>query len=335
MKFKENIDDLKKWIDFIRRSITYLNFIEIIIVALLGIASSNFIDKIAKENGEIESSVNTNWGLILLVSILIYAAIKLFKIINDSIFPEQATDSISKSYELTKSKTQNIRKDTINESFTQTLRVLNNTTCDYLNDSVSDDLVKSTVEDGLRVLLKSFLNNLNTILEIDNSKYTVGAYIQNLLIMPEESNRVGEGENIPTIDGLYIIEDSLNVEQICIPRDLFATTEHPDCVVDIKANLQKAMNKKGFHSGHFIESECDFSINCNYIPVYCNEEEVAGCLFIVSEKLNKTPYDLKSILDVYCRIISNWIMNRENCVVSKVNHVVSNYGCCPPIEEQC
>lgn len=331
--FKNHIDDLKKWISFIKKSVGFIHLIEILIVALLGIASSNFIDKAINENGQINSSLNTNWGLILVLSIILYAAIQIFKMFNHKLFPDKATSVISESYELTKYKEQNTRKDIINDSFTRTLIVLNNTTCEYLNEELSNQLIKKSIEDGLRSLLKNFTSNLNTILEIDKSSYTVGAYLKGLMIMPQASNPLQAGEKIPSMDGVFIIEDSLNVEQICIPKELMTTSQHPDCVIDIKGNIQKSLNKKGFHSGTFKEGSCNYTISCNFVPVYCNEEEEAGCLFIVSEALGKIPYDLKSILDVYCRIISNWMVSRENCVFNKVNFQFRQFGCCPPMEE--
>lgn len=328
--FKSNIDDLQKWIVFIKKSIGVVHFIEILIVALLGIASSNFIDKAVTAEGVVNSNINSNWCYILILSIVLYAAIKVFYLFHHKLFPDKATKSITESYELTKYREQNTRKDIINDSFTRTLVVLNNTTCEYLNEELSNELIQKSIEDSLRSVLKDFISNLNTILEIDNSKYTVGAFIKGLLVMPNAANPIKQGEAIPSIDGVFIIEDSLNVEEICIPKALMTTSQHPDCVVDIKSNIQKSLNKKGFHSGTFKEGKCNYTINCNFIPVYCNEEEEAGCLFIVSEALEEIPYDLKSILDVYCRIISNWIVSRENCVYNKINYQVQNYGCCPP-----
>jgi len=135
--FKSHVNDLQNWISFIKKSIGFIYVIEILIVALLGIASSNFIDKVININGQISSSVNTNWAYILGLSIFLYASIQVFKMFNLKLFPDKATNAISESYELTKAKEQNTRKDIINESFTRTLVVLNNTTCDYLNDELS------------------------------------------------------------------------------------------------------------------------------------------------------------------------------------------------------
>lgn len=331
--FETHIVDLQKWISFIKKSIGFLFLIEILTVALLGIASSNFIDKTVNPNGHIASSINTNWAFILFFSIILYTAIQLFKLYNHTLFPDKATCAITESYELTKFREQNTRKDIINDSFSRTLVVLNKTTCDYLNDNLSYELIHKSIEDGLRNVLKNFISNLNTILEIDKSKYTVGVYLKGVLIMPQTSNPVKEINSIPSTDGVFIIEDSLNVEQICIPKELMTTSQLPDCVVDIKGNIQKALNKKGFYSGTFKEGNCNYAINCNFIPVYCNEEEAKGCLFIISEALVEAPYDLNSILDVYCRIISNWVVNLENCVLSNVHYQLQSFGCCPPIDD--
>ena len=329
---ESHTNDLQKWINFIKKSVVAVYLIEILIVALLGIASSNFIDKVADTEGKIKSSINTTWCYFLVFSIILYLAIQIFKILNQKLFPDKATSAISESYELAKFREQNTRKDIVNESFTRTLITLNNTSCDYLNNGLSDDITSKSIEDSLRSLLKYLISNLNTILEIDKSKYTVGAYLKDLPVIP--SKPIYELDETPSTTAVFTIEDSLNVEQICIPKNVMNTTQHPDCVIDIKGNIMKSLSKKGFHTGTFTEGNYNYAIHCNFIPVYCDEDTEAGCLFIISEASGEVPYDLQSILNVYCRIISNWMVNRQNCIINKVAYDIEVYTCCPPPETQ-
>lgn len=56
------------------------------------------------------------------------------------------------------------------------------------------------------------------------------------------------------------------------------------------------------------------SVFCSPMTYACNEEEVNGVLYIISNRINSFPNETEINLKIFNRVVANWIYRYDECV---------------------
>lgn len=314
LKTMKKIEILKNLLDKLRHYALALIAIEVTCTALIGLGASQ-VDKFLSP-----------WTLLMIFSSFILIVILSYRYTYLKDFPSTLVELIKSDFSVQTLEKDYSRISLINDSIAKTLISLNSQTCqlqeqadgiETSNDEpIENKLCDKGIQQGLSVLIDSFLKNLHNIAESSQSKFTVGVYINWFLEIPSYSS-------LDYMDmhrsGTFILKDDLNIANN-ISEDIFEKKGAKEIELEIQSWITACYNNghSQFHVG--LRENDSLSIYANTIPVVCNEEAPVGVLFIIGNNLNVIPNDFDEVTRIHNRIISNWINKYNDCVSQKIQN---------------
>lgn len=300
----EKLSELKNWIKFIHDYLPVVIGIEIICVILSNIASNQV------------HSFSSPWFLLILFTSIVYGVIQFGRYKFQQKFPLTVVENIEAQLSLENNKKDFSKITLLNETISNTLVSLNSQTCELQNESSAKEqgeyLCSQGISTGLNILLSNFVKNLPIFLESINCKITVGIYFSSYYFFQEKKMEFfDELEK----DGAFIFKDDLNIESN-FPAGFFESQDAKDIALDIQSSIRYTLNNNKFLHKKVESNQSLTTIN-SYIPLFCNDDDAIGVLFIISDKSEVVPNETEDILKIFSRIISNWISKYDECVYHK------------------
>jgi hypothetical protein len=304
-----NLQELKRWIDTIIKVGPYIIVFEVVIGAIMAVASSQV------------KAIDTLWFGILVFSIVIFIALNIFKFINEKAFPKLLIENIENEINKDNLTKSFARKSLINEAIASTLIGLNDQTCKLTNradpyyqdeEEISNRMCEKDIEDGILNLLNPYISNLHFILESFNSKYSVATYLRNIATENPSQN------NVETMTGVYVIKDDLNLKNI-LQWDLVESNNLSAEKQEIQNILRLSKNNNRFEKGNFTFNGELFTLLSTPIPIVCDDNYPDGLFIVIGKNIDTYPNDTVEIFRIFNRILANWISKYNECVYSRIN----------------
>lgn len=306
----KNLQALKKWIETILKVGPYLIIFEIVIGAIMAVASSQ-----VKE-------VNSLWFGVLIFSILVFIALNVLKFISDKAFPKLLIENIENEIKKDNLSKSFARKSLINEAIASSLIGLNEQTCKlsynsegfYLDqEEITNRMCDKDIEDGISNLINPLLNNMHLILESYDSKLTIGAYLKN--IATENESRT----DLDYKTGIYTLKNDLKLNQL-LDYNLIENQGLREEKLEFQNILKTSLHNNRFHKDFININDTNYMTICSPIPVVCDENDVDGLFFVIGKEIEEIPNDIDEVLKIFNRVIANWISKYNDCVNSRINY---------------
>lgn len=285
-------------------------FLEVLFIAALSVSASQ-IDK-----------WDSPWLLVIILSIIVLVKTYLTKLKFLNNFPNSLVDQIKLDtekkdleLEIQKFKTEKERITIINSSISDTISGLNDHTCTLSSKSedmaeIAEKLCDSDVKEGLIKILNPLLNAINSIVQSHTVKTTIGVYFEDLA---QETS--GDPSIPPAIPYLSIIKDENDLEPI-IPTDLVNNKSISGDIQNVQHVIELSTRNKRFTSEIHPINGNDYSVNSSPIPLACNENYTSGALLLILSG-TESPKDLNTIMELFSKILTNWIYKYNSCVYSR------------------
>lgn len=302
-KFQE----LKKLLNFVFKMGPIMIVFEVIIVTIMSVAASQV------------QEIKSLWFGILIFSAVVYSGLKIFKFFYEKLFPKSLIESIENELKNENLSKGFARKSLVNEAISTSLILLNEQTC-ILTDKgspffqdineVNSNMCDKDVEEGLKTLLNPMLGNIHHVLETTNSKFTIGAYLKS--IATETPNQ----DDVFHSPGVFVLKDELGFTFI-LTKELMEMDEVKGDQLVFQSFIRSSLNNNRSETNNFAQNGNEFTLVTSTIPLVCDDDFANGVLFVISEKLENVPIDLEEILNIFSRIIANWISKYDECVWSR------------------
>lgn len=306
----KNLEALKNWIDTIMKIGPYVIVFEVIIGAIMAVASSQV------------KTVDSLWFGILIFTIIVFVAVNVFKYCNEKNFPKLLIENIENEINKDNLSKSFARKSLIDEAIASTLVGLNDQTCKLTNkanpnyfteEEMSNRMCGKDIEDGVFNLLQPFITNLHLVLESFNSKFTVATYLQDI------ASETPEQDGIEFNTGVYVLKDDLNIQSSLI-FDLLERTDLKSEKQEIQNILRLSLNNNRFEKGKFKVENEEFYLLSTTIPIVCDDNHPYGLFIVIGENLENIPNDIEEIFRIFNRVLANWISKYNECVYSRINY---------------
>lgn len=306
----KNLEALKKWTDTIIKIGPFVIVFEVVIGAIMAIASSQI------------KTIDSLWFGILIFSIVIFAALNIFKYVNEKNFPKLLIENLENEINKESLSKSFARKSLINDAIASTLVSLNDQTCKLTDqadphyeseEEISNRMCEKDIEDGIFNLLRPFISNLHLVLESFDSKYTIATYLKD--IASETPKRDGIEYNT----GIFVLKDDLNIRE-SLKHDLLERTDLISEKQQIQNILRLSLNNNRFENGKFQIQGEDFHLLSSTIPIVCNDEYPDGLFIVIGKDLNSVPNDIEEIFRIFNRVLANWISKYNECVYNRNNY---------------
>ena len=140
---------------------------------------------------------------------------------------------------------------------------------------------------------------------------------------------LGDYKTLTLIDGghwdkgVIILDDTLLPVENGINKSLLQTENLQAEELEIQTAIRKSLNNQEFVKVDFSNKSQDLTIICSPMPFACDEENLLGVLFIISNRLTKIPADLPTTLTIFNRIISNWVYRYNECITSRLDLIAN------------
>ncbi|WP_421824191.1 hypothetical protein [Flagellimonas oceanensis] len=305
----KNLEALKKWTDTIIKIGPYVIVFEVIIGAVMAIASSQV------------KAVDSLWFGILIFSIVVFAALNILKYVNEKNFPKLLIENLENEINKENISKSFARKSLINDAIASTLVGLNDQTCKLTNQAdpyyaseevITNRMCEKDIEDGIFNLLSPFINNLHLVLESFDSKYTIATYLKDI------ASETPEQDEIEYNTGIFVLKDDLNIRE-SLDQDLLERNDLKSEKQEIQNILRLSLNNNRFEKGKFqIEVE-DFHLLSSTIPIVCDDEHPDGLFIVIGRDLKSIPNDTEEIFRIFNRVLANWISKYNECVYSRIS----------------
>jgi len=304
MTYKNTLEKLKIWVDIIQKSILVLAGIEVVIVIIIGVASSNVYN----------NDYSVLWVSLLLILSILYLIITVIKIGYNKSFPSSIVEELNAKKELEVALSSIDRKDALNTYISNTIMALSTCKCNIPISNPDRDWRIDSDEDfirGMKDLTQTFNNVLNVILDSSNSKFTTGIYSNffrgvNQQNYPEENN------------GTFLLRDDFGLNDSGLIRDIMDN----NTISGIGLEIQNGI-KKSFNNGMFLKKTFE-NKNVKKVLMICsnvqnleNKKEQDGVLFILTENIKKLPDDLESVMRMFSNIVSHWLVLYQHEVIQR------------------
>ena len=279
---------------------------EVILIIVIGVAASN----ITTTNFETVSL----WALIL--SGLFYIVIKIFFFTFNRQVSETPIDELEAKYELEKVKSRLTKQDSINRVISQSLHMLNDRTCFLTSDDYAEErtqhICEQNLKDGLTDVLKPFMKNIPIIFNTSNLKYTLGIFIENFYHIDSENQ-------LECNDHIVVLNDDFGLEKD-IHAQLYSQQNLKGISLEIQSVILKSYNNNKYIEQLITVEDRKLTMLSSIIPCVCSGKGQDGILFIISEPIELEISDIESTLDIFNRIITNWLSLFKECVFNKVRN---------------
>jgi len=300
---KESLSQIRQIVKATNLVWKFISIFEVIIVIVIGVAASN----ITTTNFEKVSF----WTLIACG--LFYILIKIFFFTFNRQVSETPIDELEAKCELEKIKCRLTKQDSINKVISQSLHMLNDRTCFLTSDDYAEErtqhICEQNLKDGLTDLLKPFMKNIPIIFDTNNLKYTLGIFVERFF-------HIGTDNQLECNDHIVVLNDDFGLEKD-IHAQLYSQKNIKGISLEIQSVILKSYNNNQYIEELITIGDKKLTMLSSIIPCVCSGKGQDGVLFIICEPIELKISDVESTLDIFNRIITNWLSLFKNCVFRK------------------
>ena len=297
MRSKKTIENLERWIKVIHQSTYFVVILEVVIVLIIGVASSN-----------VTSADNSSFWLILLISLgIVYLVLSIIKFAYTKSFPLSIVNELTAEKDLELAESAIERKDAINRYISKTVIDLDKTSCNIIfpeeEQKEEGYWVKYSDKDfetQLTSVMKTFNDSLTVLLNTSNINFTTGVYVEHFRGFDKEGKQKGNR-------GVFTLRDDYNFKKDGKLKSLMTQTTVRNGALAIQNAIRNSFNNGEFYKNTFQYGKNEVMIICSNISDLKNPENQKGVFFIYTKKINSLPDDIESVLNMFSNLISHWL----------------------------
>jgi hypothetical protein len=253
-----------------------------------------------------------------LISIVFYIKLEYDKLKLEKDFPVKILDHLNAKSDLVEVKKDLIRKNRIDKYISKSIIALNGSTCPILF-APNDEICRQNLDKGLKEILRDLIQHLNYLLDIDESDYTFGVFINGYF---KTIDTYIENTKLEEFGSFVVLRDDLGLEDQ-MPKDLTDITKSLDNTLTLHQTFIQTINHSKFVTecidldqiGHRIISA----------PVPSCTKTCDGIIFIIHQNQDEPIKDIENVLDIFGGIVSNWIAKYNSCVWDDFNRKKSKF----------
>jgi hypothetical protein len=229
-----------------------------------------------------------------------------FRVARQFYLPESTIDYIENKQETENAKKELSRKTTIDTYIEESIQTLNAKTCG-LNNEDQNHLCDTSLDDGIRNVLKHIISHTHYFLDCNLSKFSIFIHFTHY---PSINNYFDISYSPRTI----LLRDDFDISQN-FKDDILQNAKTTEFNLEL---YQAALSSYNHYGG--ILSEFDHfkgqSMITSPLPDVC-ENSCNGLLFVICDSTAKIPDDIWNIFLIFGRIASNYISKYEDCANSR------------------
>ncbi|MDP3442712.1 MAG: hypothetical protein Q8T08_07580 [Ignavibacteria bacterium] len=248
-----------------------------------------------------------------IASMVLSAAFAFNRLLKSSHFPNTAIDYLQTKKKMEEMTSELNRKNTIDEYIDKSIQALNLHTCPLTSDDI-DYLCDNPLDDGLREVLRSVIQQPHYILDCSKSKFTVAIH---LAWYPEKKPIVGTTNRfeISQLAKTIIFRDDFNIA-FALQDDILDDLNSEGLKYEIHNAGRDTFNHVQLRETIVHNENQKLKLITAPIPQVCEGGKI-GVLFLFCDEFVCKPKDLENILLIFGRIIANWISKYEDCIKNR------------------
>ncbi|EJG01073.1 hypothetical protein [Flavobacterium sp. F52] len=244
--------------------------------------------------------------LLFLFLLTIYIYLEYKFLINQKNFPISILEHLTAKEDLEVLTKHHNRQKKVFEFIDHSIMSLNTNTCPVSYDAIDDAICREDLKESLSNILNDFINRTNYFLEVDKLNFTNGVYLNDILTFTE---------NIPSESVQnFNFKDDLNFSKYFGDFEYDFNSKEKE----FKFHLISAISESILFSKYICKqlrlNDKDYSIVISPIPNICDSCPPRGVIYAIYEGTENCNCDSNKILEIHCRLLTNWISKYEDCL---------------------
>jgi len=259
--------------------------------------------------------------LIVLLGIVcsgIYIKLEYDRLQLEKDFPIKILDHLNASSELEATKKDLKRKNRIDKFIAKSIEGLNNSTCPILF-SPNDDICRQDLQIGLNKILQDLVQKMNYLLDIDESDFTMGVFINGYF---KKIEAYQQDSKLEEFGSFVLLRDDFELEQF-MPKDMTDITKSNGNILTLHKVFIQTINHSEYVTDCIDLGQIGHTIISAPIPSCTKNSD--GIIFIIHQNQEVPIQDLENILQIFGGITSNWISKYNSCVWDDFNRKKSQF----------
>lgn len=264
----------------------------------------------------VDSKIGYGIFTILAAGILFYAFMNIEKLFRnkDKKFPIKILDHLVSEVELEKKSKDLKRKETIDKYIDNSIKALNLNTCNiYYEDDYH--LCHQGLKEGISSVISDLIFKANYVLDSNLSKYSIILYFENIAIKTEKYQL---GSSVRYQNHFFLLRDDVGIETE-IPDDIHNSSGKTGLKHILQTQMSYSFNHNTLSRICVDINEIGHTLITSPVQAICETDIPSGLFIILADDQFELKNDIENILQIYGRIVSNWIDKYNNCVHSNFN----------------
>ncbi|TCN59619.1 hypothetical protein D0809_06845 [Flavobacterium circumlabens] len=279
--------------------------------SILLIISGAYFGLFLKEINSEPAIYRFNHLIYAVIGVIICMYIEYRRLKKERNFPVSILEHLKASEELQNLRNLYSRKIKIYEYIDNSIQSLNSNTCPILGGS-ENDLCHQDLSSGLLGVLTDLVERPNYFLNIDETKFTVGVYLENI---HDRNSKIGE---LQSSEKFFILRDDLEINDQ-FPESLFNMESEEEEYFQIQTAIMESKKFDKYLCKRLTLSTRNLTIICSPITNVCEDCPPDGVIFTIYTEEKQCSPDMENVFQIFGRIVSNWISKYNDCVRSSKN----------------
>jgi hypothetical protein len=249
--------------------------------------------------------------LFFIVLLLIYGYLEYKNLIKQKNFPISILEHLNAQSDLETLNKQYNRQQKIFEFIDNSINSLNTNTCPVSYDLTPEIICREDLKNSLSNVLNDFINRTNYFLEIDKLNFTNGIYLNDILTFNKKHFEQSSTN--------FNFKDDLNFEKYFIEDEyeFGFSSEEKEFKFHINSSISESILFSKYICKQLTLNEKIYSIVISPIPNICDTCPPRGVIYAIYEGTESCNCDSNKILEIHCRLLTNWISKYEDCLYNE------------------
>lgn len=277
--------------------------------SVLLIISGAYFGLFLKEINATTSEFRYDHLIYAIVGISICMYIEFRRLKKEKNFPISILEHLTSKENLDILNKQHNRQKKVFEFIDHSIKSLNTNTCPISYDSPDEAICRDDLKNSLSNILNDFINRTNYFLEIDKLNFTNGIYLNDILTFSEEKFT----ETVLNFN----FKDDLNFGKYFGDFEYNFSSQEKEFKFHLISAISESILFDKYICKQLLLNEKEYSIVISPIPNICDSCPPRGVIYAIYEGAENCNCDSNKILEIHCRLLTNWISKYEDCLYNE------------------
>lgn len=274
--------------------------------SLVLLACGGYFGLILREFNSEPQIVNYKHILFLFLGLATFIYIEYRRLRKEKNFPVTILEHLNATEELRDLREKYSRKTKLYDFIDNSIQSLNFNTCPVVL-TPENLLCHQDLESGLESVLIDLIERPHYILNVDQTKFTIGTFVKDIL---DKNTNIGQ---ISRIEKSFIFRDDLNIQN-SLPESPYELNSEQEGSFQFQTAILEGLNFDKFLCKKISIDNISYTLVCSPIPNVCENCPPEGIIFSIYKGNECCSTDIDSVLLIFGRILSNWIAKYNDCV---------------------